>query len=295
MRSLHHGIWLLVTVVPVAFASCSSDEGGSANQDGGGSSDAGSPGHAGNPDAAGTSHGGERGDAGSGSGGRPNVGDGGDPNVGEGGAINVGDGGSPDVGEGGEPNGGAGAGHAGAPSGGSGGEAGAPAAELPAIVLFDAGPHNGLNFGGRVGLDQHCASAKQNLEIAGAFTHALISVSDTDELRDMPVVYGLPTNRAFVGPTGEKVADDFADLLDGDIDQSLSDAEISDAQFWITGSNADGSVRKTCNGWTTSDFSQQVTGSYGYPGSNDSSWLTVTGGDVYCSASQYNVICVAYD
>ena len=179
-------------------------------------------------------------------------------------------------------------------AGGGGGEGGVGPVALGHVIVFDAGPHNGLNFGGRVGLDQHCATAKANKSIPGVFTHALISVSASDEIRDMPALYDVPTNLVLLGPTGKHVADNWADLLDGSIDQSLTDAGVSSADFWISGSNTDGSVRSTCNGWTTSEFSQQVTGTYGYPASSNSLWITITDGDVYCSASQYNVICLAY-
>ncbi len=293
MRSLQSGLWVMLVLVPAAFASCSDDESGSADQHGGASA-AGDSGHAGEAAAGASSNGGAPGEAGHANGGAPRVADGGEPSAGDAGASSSG--GAPSAGDGGAGAVGAGGAPGGATSeGGAGGEGGAPSVDSRTIVLFDSGPRNGLNFGGRLGLDQHCALAKDKLAIPGAHTHALISVSATDELRDMPSVYGLPTNRAFVGPTGKKVADDFADLLDGELEQSLSDADISAAQFWITGSNTDGSVRTTCNGWTTSDFDQQVMGTYGYPGASDSSWLTVTGGQVYCSASQYTVICAAYD
>jgi hypothetical protein len=163
------------------------------------------------------------------------------------------------------------------------------------VIIFDGGPHNGLNFGGRVGLDQHCATAQQSKSIPGKKVHALISVSAVDEMRDMPALYGVPTGRAFVGPTGKKVADNWADLLDGSIDQSLKAAGVTSADFWISGSHADGSVRSTCAGWTSNVFSDQVMGTYGEPASSDSHWITVTDGEVYCTASQYNVMCLAYD
>lgn len=239
--------------------------------------------------------GGETGEAGEASGGT-NAAIGGQAGAGasapEGGA-GAGDGAA---GNGGESGGGAGNGGDGATGGsaaGAGGEASGPGS-LGHIVVFDAGPHNGLDFGGRVGLDQHCATAKASGSVPGAVTHALISVSATDEIRDMPALYGVPTNQLLLGPTGKQIADNWADLLDGSIDQSLTEAGISSAQFWISGSNTDGSVRSTCNGWTTSEFSQQITGTYGYPASKDSLWITITQGDVYCSASQYNVICLAY-
>jgi hypothetical protein len=298
MRSLHGVMGLLFVVVPGLAASCSGDSttnatgGGGAGGDAGESAQAGSKNTTGGKDTNGgtsASNGGAGGEAGEATGGTTSATGG---QAGAGAAA---------------PEGGAGAGNAGAGNGGeapaagsagegnsgAGGEAGAPNPPGP-VIVFDAGPHNGLNFGGRVGLDQHCATAKATQSIPGAVTHALISVSATADMRDMPALYGVPTDRAFVSPTGKQLADNWADLLDGSIDQSLTEAGVCSAQFWISGSNTDGSVRSTCNGWTTSEFSQQVTGTYGYPASKDSLWITITDGDVYCSASQYNVICLAY-
>jgi hypothetical protein len=302
MRSTDQALAVVLLMLPGLFASCSDDETNEGQVGGGAAAEAGESGSA--------QAGAESGGGPSEFGGQPAVGgaSGSEPSsagtqaaggeTGQGGAVGgeAGQGGATKTGDGGKPNeGGAWSGGGGEPtSGGSGGEAGASAAGEP-VILFDGGAHDGLNFGGRLGLDQHCAAAKLAQSIPGSSTHALISVSATDELRDMPSLYGLPIDRAFVGPTGKKVADDFADLLDGSLDQSLTSADVSSAQFWISGSNADGTVRKTCDGWTSSEFSQLVTGSYGYPGSADSNWLTVTGGDVYCSASQYTVICAAFD
>lgn len=291
MRSLTGVLGLLLVVVPGLAASCSGDE--ATNVAGGGgeggeeSATAGKSTTGGKNTTGGTSS--------------PNAGGGGDAGDGNGGTTPTSGGqagagaAAPEGGAGAGSTGGeaAAAGSAGEGSGGAGGESGAPSTPGP-VIVFDAGPHSGLNFGGRVGLDQHCATAKASKSIPGAVTHALISVSAADEMRDMPALYAVPTNRAFVSPTGKQLADNWADLLDGSIDQSLSEAEVSSAEFWISGSNADGSVRSTCNGWTTSEFSQQVTGTYGYPASKDSLWITITDGDVYCSASQYNVICLAY-
>lgn len=293
MRSLTGVLGLLLVVVPGLAASCSGDD--TTTAPGGG----GEGGAAGESATAGKSTTGGKNTTGGTS--SPNAGSGGDAGDANGGTTSA-SGGQAGAGAA-APEGGAGSGNTGgeAPvagsggegTGGAGGEAGAPSTPGP-VIVFDAGPHSGLNFGGRVGLDQHCATAKASKSIAGAVTHALISVSATDEMRDMPALYGVPTDRAFVSPTGKQLADNWADLLDGSIDQSLSEAEVSSAQFWISGSNTDGSVRSTCNGWTTSEFSQQVTGTYGYPASKDSFWITITDGDVYCSASQYNVICLAY-
>lgn len=294
MRSLHGVLGLLLVLVPALAASCSGDETNGAAANGGAGGEGGDNATAGKSTAGSTSSPnggtGDAGDANGGNGASTNGQAGAGAAAPEGGAGgtkaaggNGGDGGeTPMAGAGGDGNGGA------------GGEAGAPGTLGP-VIVFDAGPHNGLNFGGRVGLDQHCATAKATKSILGAITHALISVSAADEIRDMPALYGVPTNRAFVGPGGKQLADNWADLLDGNVDQSLSAADVSNAQFWISGSNPDGSVRSTCNGWTTSEFNQQVTGTYGYPASSNSLWITITDGDVYCSASQYNVICLAYD
>ncbi len=73
--------------------------------------------------------------------------------------------------------------------------------------------------------------------------HALISISATDEIRDMPSLYSLPEDRALVSSTGNQVADNWADLLDGTIDSSLQTAGVlTSSSYWWSASTFAGAL-----------------------------------------------------
>jgi hypothetical protein len=117
------------------------------------------------------------------------------------------------------------------------------------VVLFSGGGTNG-NLVGRSGADQRCGKQNPGFD----HVHAFISVNNSDEIRDMPQNYGVPTDRPIVSLKGLQLADDFWDLLDGKIDQSLMTSDVfpDDIVEWWSGSNFDGSVHgNTCNEWTS--------------------------------------------
>ena len=113
----------------------------------------------------------------------------------------------------------------------------------------------------------------------------------TDEIRDAPD-YGVPTDRIITGPGTVKIADNWADLMDGSIDQTLAGAGIQIAStFWYTGSNDDGSIKATtCSGWT--DGSTFFDGTYGRTIYTTSGWLST--GEATCGATNYEILCLAW-
>ncbi len=183
-----------------------------------------------------------------------------------------------------------------AQTGGAGGGGGAAAA----IVMYQEGPYRQGNLdvlggtpgNGRTGADNLCA-ASANAPAGYANYRAFISVNAADEIRDMPANYGVPVAGTITGPTGTLIANDWADLLDGNIINALDAAGVLPAGFafgWRTGSNADGSLHaNNCNGWTT-----QVGGNNGRGGSaiqTNATWLNEL--DHECSFSR-PVVCIAY-
>ena len=105
------------------------------------------------------------------------------------------------------------------------------------IILYQAS--NGANFdgnlGGRAGADALCA-ASANRPAGYANYRALISTSASDEIRNMPANYSVPTNLPITGPGPgfTRVASDWANLLDGSIDASLATAGVipGDDRWW---------------------------------------------------------------
>ena len=160
------------------------------------------------------------------------------------------------------------------------------------LVLFDGGSIRGA-IGGRSGADVLCGQAAQTATgiPVSATTRAFLTVGEFDEIRDFPSVYGVPTNRPVTGPNWNVIADDWADLLDGSIDQTLLDAGTLTAEFWYSGSYSDGSeAPTTCSGWT--DGSTYFDGRYGRNIMTEARWISA--GAATCGSATYHVLCLAW-
>lgn len=161
------------------------------------------------------------------------------------------------------------------------------------LVLYDAGGVAGA-IGGRSGADVLCGIAAETTPGVPhhAITRAFISVDADDEIRDMPIRYGVPTDRPITSPGRTIIADDWADLLDGSIDVELDDGGVlTTTNFWYSGSLSDGSVSTaTCSGWTSD--STLNAGHYGSSQTTGSGWMT-TGGAI-CGSHLYHVLCLAW-
>ncbi|MBN2738933.1 MAG: hypothetical protein JXR70_18270 [Spirochaetales bacterium] len=160
------------------------------------------------------------------------------------------------------------------------------------IIIFDAGGKTGA-LGGRSGADLLCSTyVGMQSWLAGKKTRALISVDASDEIRDMPSKYGVPTNLPIVSVSGKKIADNWADLLDGSIGMTLQDAEILSYQFWYSGSNADGSLNEcNCTNWTSANG--YLDGRYGRWLYTDANWISL--GNATCGANTYHILGLAWE
>ncbi|MGH7436637.1 MAG: hypothetical protein ACRENE_13265 [Polyangiaceae bacterium] len=173
----------------------------------------------------------------------------------------------------------------------------------PPIRLFDGNSPGGA-LGGRSGIDTLCANAAQT-EAGPRFAnvHGFITVNVTDEIKDMPANYGVPTDRPIESSTGAVVASDWSHLLGGSIDIALTSADvILSGNFWYSGSNPDGSIATTpvdgggvhpftCSGWT--DGATLFDGAYGLAYSTTSNWMT-SGGQATCGLGSYRVLCLGW-
>jgi hypothetical protein len=159
------------------------------------------------------------------------------------------------------------------------------------LVLYSAGGTAGA-IGGRGGADVLCGQAA--LGMPGiplhATTRAFISVDGYDSIANMPTNFGVPTGRKVTGPNLIKIADDWADLMDGTIDISLIDADIIGPTNWYSGSFSDGTTAgDTCSGWTDGSGSS---GRFGYHGSTTSTWIS--SGSSICGVPLNHVLCLAW-
>jgi hypothetical protein len=145
---------------------------------------------------------------------------------------------------------------------------GLPISAMADILMYSVGPHNG-NLGGRAGADALCASQQPS---GYKHAHAFLSVKETDEIRDMPAKYQIPSDEPIFGTSGVQLANNWNELLTGSLDTSL-DAAVAGMKgaSWWSGSTAAGALNsENCSGWSTTDADIQ----YGRVGLGDqaSSW-----------------------
>ena len=171
--------------------------------------------------------------------------------------------------------------------------------------------YNG-NLGGRSGADTICENLKDD-ELISMFNNscsnvrALISVSASDEIRDFPTTYSVPTNVKVRSQNGRLISDTWSGLfatsssgdptgLYGNLSNLVgiswqTGGGVNDWGIW-TGSNADGSLNNNhCSGWTSE--APNVNGGYGMQ-----EWETVKvwyGGNVACNNSFKNPLyCICF-
>ena len=167
----------------------------------------------------------------------------------------------------------------------------------PPLYLFVAEP-TGDALGGRAGADALCAATQDAGAVAFDETRAFLSVTEDDEIRDMPALYGVPTDRRVVSLTGATIAADWRDLLDGAIVTSLREGGVHPGDFWYSGSEADGSLAVdpdggaalTCSEWTADGT--LFDGAYGVTTATDGGWMAK--GRATCALDFYRVLCLGW-
>lgn len=160
------------------------------------------------------------------------------------------------------------------------------------IYLFNAGTTDG-GLGGRSGADGTCQGHADRPAACTNACYAFISSSDTEEIRDLPnAPYNIPDG-TFYGPDGEtKIADNWADLLDGNIDDTLANAGIlpGGSVFW-SGTLNDFSFNTilNCNSWTSS-----ANGDNGCFGVADSTLNWLNAESYECDTLSPYLLCICY-
>ena len=157
-----------------------------------------------------------------------------------------------------------------------------PANHITIFTRKTSTTQNG-NMGGRTGVDNICKSIIDT-ELINMFNNsctnirAFISVSSTDEIRDFPSIYSVPTNVKVRSQYVMLIAENWSGLLatssGGDPTGILGTlygltgfhgGEEFVTKYYWTGSNSDGSEETNCNGWTTgSNTSSGKVGEIGF-------------------------------
>lgn len=148
------------------------------------------------------------------------------------------------------------------------------------------------NLGGRSVADTLCGDSS-NIPSGVTTVYAFISVSSSDTIASMPANYSFPTDIPIYGPDGtSKIADNWADLIDGSIDMTLETAGVfSSSDTWYSGSDTDGTLHTYyCNGWTSNDVGDG--GRVGLTGVTGVTWIS--NGSATCDAT-YKLLCIGHE
>ena len=158
------------------------------------------------------------------------------------------------------------------------------AATGDAVYLYNTTlASNGNITGGagtRAALDGFVLSGANPPVCTGKTRHAFVSLSGGDAISYMPANFGFSPTIPVYGEMGPKLADSWADLMDGAIAASLVSAAAIASVYW-TGANADGTHSgSSCGAW---DNSGGGFGTYGDPTVTGSTWLKA--GTQACNAT----------
>lgn len=149
------------------------------------------------------------------------------------------------------------------------------------------------SIGPRSTADAFCTGS----QVGYANHHALLAYSVADNIANMPTNFGVPTNLPIKSPNGTLIANNWTDLLDGNIATTLNAAGvfINPGTYWwsgvedASGTSIDG-VTQDCNEWTSSLISDA--GNYGSCDFANSTWMDGSSGAA-CN-QMLSILCVAY-
>ncbi|MBP7583924.1 MAG: hypothetical protein KBA61_07810 [Spirochaetes bacterium] len=122
------------------------------------------------------------------------------------------------------------------------------------VYLYSAdGTHTGnlttpYTSSARADVDSICAP----IPVSGPLTaHAFISIGANDAIKDFPARYGAPSSWPVKSVSGNQIAWNWADMLDGSINMKLEAAGVA-STFWWSGSTTEGGfdTENNCSGWT---------------------------------------------
>jgi len=163
------------------------------------------------------------------------------------------------------------------------------------VLMFSTSATTGeIGSGGRAGADDLCEESIPNLPEDYTGVRAFISVSAADDIEALDNNYDVPTGVLIESESGEVIANNWADLVDGNIDQSLTDAGVlAAATLYWTGSNSTGAaVAERCTtGWD--DSGAGVDGQVGNSDEVNGDWLT-NGDTVQTCDSELPILCIAF-
>lgn len=133
-----------------------------------------------------------------------------------------------------------------------------------------------LSSSARATIDAYCAPTKSmSVIVIPSFANyrAFIGISSTDAIKNFPSLYNVPTNWKIKSFSGQIIAYNWIDLLDGSINIKLQTAGVVDT-YWWSGSLADGSFDtiNNCSSWN--DGTNQSNGRTGTHNALEYEWIS---------------------
>ncbi len=159
------------------------------------------------------------------------------------------------------------------------------------MILYNNGTATTGQIAASLGDVRSAADALCAAEKPAGYTNAraLISVQDSDEIRDMPGNYNVPVGREIRSKSDQIIADTWNELLDGDIEIELENAGMN-VSAWYSGSNSDGSLSSNnCSNWTSA--SNLADGQIGRDDQVDNRWIS--DGNFSCDFD-FQLLCIAH-
>ena len=147
----------------------------------------------------------------------------------------------------------------------------------------------GSESSARAGADALCEAGKPALpDIYDGF-RAYITIDVVDDIDTMDNTYGIPSAELIESLNSTQIGDNWADLLDGSIDNDLDTADVATGDYW-TGSLDDGTIATNhCNNWTSDDSGDD--GNMGNASATDGTWLNDT---TDACDQPHSILCVAF-
>ena len=128
---------------------------------------------------------------------------------------------------------------------------------------------------------------------------AFITIDSDDSIANIPSNSSVSDDLKIVGTVSNTlIGNNWSDLLDASIENSIETATGSDKQYW-TGVNSSGDGEKaeeTCSNWTTDSYAggEENLGRVGSKTSTTQHWLSL-GNDDCSNTTFYRVLCIAWD
>lgn len=154
----------------------------------------------------------------------------------------------------------------------------------------NSSPSNGI-LGDRATTTANCNSWRTgNLPGLSCSSDLAFLSYGADPLNNAPAMHGFPPTIPIVSETETVIANDWADLWDAAILESVDLAGVNTltTSYW-TGTSVDGSAASTCEDWSSTSSS----GTTGFRTGTDNTW--VANSDVTCGSPSSNIyLCICW-